>query len=58
MNLQQLFDPAWPAGAANYFTSAFFDRMPDEAINTVVDYQRQAANLPVRSELHIHHLGE
>jgi FAD/FMN-containing dehydrogenase len=57
VNLQQLFDPAWPAGAANYFTSAFFNRMPDEAINTVVDYQRHAANLPVRSELHIHHLG-
>ena len=43
VDLQQLFDPAWPAGAANYFTSAFFDRMPDEAINTVVDYQRRAA---------------
>jgi FAD/FMN-containing dehydrogenase len=57
LNLQQLFDPAWPAGAANYFTSAFFDRMPDEAVNTVVEYQRHAANLPARSELHLHHLG-
>ena len=40
LDLQQLFDPAWQAGAANYFTSAFLDRMPDEAIDTVVDYQR------------------
>jgi FAD/FMN-containing dehydrogenase len=57
LNLQQLFDPAWQAGAANYFTSAFFDRLPEEAINTVAEYQQCAANPPVRTELHIHHLG-
>ena len=42
---------------ANYFTSAFLDRLPDEAIETLADYHRCSANLPVQAELHIHHLG-
>jgi FAD/FMN-containing dehydrogenase len=57
LNLQQLFDPAWEAGAANYFTSAFIDQMLAGAIETLADYHRRAADLPVRAELHIHHLG-
>ena len=57
VDLQQLVDPAWEAGAANYFTSAFLDRLPDEAIETLADYHRRSADLPVQAELHIHHLG-
>ena len=29
LTLQQLVDPLWEAGAANYFTSAFLDGVPD-----------------------------
>ena len=57
LDLQQLVDPAWEAGAANYFTSAFLDRLPDEAIETLADYHQISADLPVQAELHIHHLG-
>ena len=57
LDLQQLLDPAWQAGAANYFTSAFLDRLPDEAIETLADCHRRSANLPVQAELHVHHLG-
>jgi FAD/FMN-containing dehydrogenase len=55
--LQQLLDPLWERGAANYFTSAFVDRLPDEAIETFADFHRRSPDLPVRAELHIHHLG-
>jgi FAD/FMN-containing dehydrogenase len=57
LDLQQLADPAWEAGAANYFTSAFLDRLPDEAIAILADHHRHAADPPVQAELHIHHLG-
>jgi FAD/FMN-containing dehydrogenase len=57
VDLQQLVDPLWEAGAANYFTSAFLDRLPDEAIGTWADHHRRSAALPVQAELHIHHLG-
>jgi FAD/FMN-containing dehydrogenase len=57
LDLQQLVDPLWEAGAANYFTSAFLDRLPDEAINTLTDYHRSSADRPVQAELHIHHLA-
>jgi FAD/FMN-containing dehydrogenase len=55
--LQSLLDPLWAAGASNYFTSAFVDRLPDEAVETFADFHRRSADLPVQAELHIHHLG-
>jgi hypothetical protein len=55
--LQQLLDPLWSAGAANYFTSAFLDRLPDDAIGTVADFHGRSPDLPVQAELHLHHLG-
>jgi FAD/FMN-containing dehydrogenase len=55
--LQQLLDPLWEAGAANYFTSAFLDRLPDEAVETFADFHRASPDLPVQAELHLHHLG-
>jgi FAD/FMN-containing dehydrogenase len=55
--LQQLLDPLWERGAANYFTSTFIDRLPDDAISTFADFHRRSADLPVQAELHIHHLG-
>jgi FAD/FMN-containing dehydrogenase len=57
VDLQQLVDPLWEAGAANYFTSAFLERLPDEAIETLTEYHRGSAHLPVQAELHIHQLG-
>jgi FAD/FMN-containing dehydrogenase len=55
--LQQLLDPLWERGSANYFTSAFVDRLPDDAIETFTDFHRRSPDLPVQAELHIHHLG-
>jgi FAD/FMN-containing dehydrogenase len=55
--LQQLLDPLWERGSANYFTSAFVDRLPDDAIETFADFHRRSPDLPVQAELHIHHLG-
>lgn len=40
--LQQLVDPLYAAGAANYFTSAFLDELPDPAIETFADAHRRA----------------
>ena len=57
LGLQSLIDPLWEAGAANYFTSAFLESLPDDAISTYVDFHRRSADLPVQAELHIHHLG-
>jgi FAD/FMN-containing dehydrogenase len=57
LDLQQLLDPLWQAGAANHFTSTFVDQLPAEAIETLADYHRRSADLPVQAELHIHHLG-
>jgi FAD/FMN-containing dehydrogenase len=57
VGLQSLIDPLWEAGSANYFTSAFLDALPDEAIATYAEYHRRSADLPVQEELHIHHLG-
>jgi FAD/FMN-containing dehydrogenase len=57
VDLQQLVDPLWEAGAANYFTSAFLERLPEEAIETLTEYHQGSANLPVQAELHIHQLG-
>ena len=57
VDLQQLVDPMWEAGSANYFTSAFLDRLPDEAVATYADFYRRSADLPIQEELHIHHLG-
>ena len=55
--LQQLLDGLWTAGSANYFTSAFIDRLPDDAVSTFADFHRNSADLPVQAELHLHHLG-
>jgi FAD/FMN-containing dehydrogenase len=57
LDLQQLVDPLWEAGAANYFTSAFLDRLPEKAIETLAEYHQDSAYLPVQAELHIHQLG-
>jgi len=37
-SLQQLFDPAYPAGRRNYWKSSFMDDVSDEAIDTMVDW--------------------
>ncbi len=55
--LQQLVDPLWEAGAANYFTSVFLDGVPDPAVDTLVEAHGRSAPPPVTSELHVHHLG-
>ena len=57
VQLQSLMDAGWGAGAANYFTGAFIDRLPDEAVETFNGFAAQASELPVQAELHIHHLG-
>jgi FAD/FMN-containing dehydrogenase len=57
IELQQLLDGLWTAGSANYFTSAFIDAIPDDAVATVADFHRRSADLPTQAELHIHHLG-
>jgi FAD/FMN-containing dehydrogenase len=57
VDLQQLLDPLWEAGAANYFTSAFLDRLPTEAIETLTGYHRRSATQPAQTPLDIHHLG-
>ncbi len=55
--LQQLVDPLWRRGAANYFTSAFLDDLPDVAVKVVADAHQAAAAPPVACELHVHQLG-
>jgi FAD/FMN-containing dehydrogenase len=55
--LQQLVDPLWEAGAANYFTSVFLDGIPDPAVDTLVEAHGRSAPAPMTSELHVHHLG-
>jgi FAD/FMN-containing dehydrogenase len=57
VELQQLLDGLWSAGSANYFTSAFIDSLPDDAVATLADFHRRCAGLPVQAELHVHHLG-
>ncbi len=37
-SLQQLFDPAYPAGRRNYWKSNFMDEISDDAIDTMVDW--------------------
>jgi FAD/FMN-containing dehydrogenase len=55
--LQQLVDPMWGPGAANYFTSAFVDRLPDDAIAAFAGLHARSGDLPVQAEFHIHQLG-
>jgi FAD/FMN-containing dehydrogenase len=55
--LQQLVDPMYAAGAANYFTSAFLDELPDQAVETFADAHQRSAGLPAACELHVHQLG-
>ena len=44
--LQQLLDPLWTRGASNYFTSAFLDELPDEAVDIYADAHARAAGRP------------
>lgn len=53
--MQSLLDPLWTAGAQNYFTGAFLDRLTDETIDTLLA-QHAAGQAPTR-ELHLHHAG-
>jgi FAD/FMN-containing dehydrogenase len=55
--LQQMVDPLWPAGAANYFTSAFLDRLPGQAVEEFAAAHQRSAGLPATCELHVHQLG-
>jgi FAD/FMN-containing dehydrogenase len=55
--LQQLLDPMYEAGAANYFTSAFLNELPDSAVDTFADAHQRSAGLPAACELHVHQLG-
>jgi len=55
--LQQLVDPLWEAGAANYFTSAFLDDVPDPAVDVLVEAHGRSALPPATCELHVHQLG-
>ena len=55
--LQQLVDPMYAPGAANYFTSAFLNELPDSAVETFADAHRRSAGLPAACELHVHQLG-
>ena len=57
VELQQLLDGLWSPGSANYFTSAFIESLPDDAVATFADFHRRSADLPVQAELHMHHLG-
>jgi FAD/FMN-containing dehydrogenase len=57
VELQQLLDGLWSPGSANYFTSTFIDRLPDDAVATFAEFHRRSADLPVQAELHLHHLG-
>src|SRR4051794_39189940 len=53
--LQTLLDPLYPKGVQNYFKAAFFDRLDDAAIETLID--AQAAAPGPMNEIHIHHMG-
>ncbi len=55
--LQQLVDPLWGPGAANYFTSAFLDELPDRAVRDYAEAHQAAAGPPAACELHIHQAG-
>jgi FAD/FMN-containing dehydrogenase len=57
VQLQSLLDAGWGAGAANYFTGAFVDDLSGSAIETLVQFQASAGELPVQAELHVHQLG-
>jgi FAD/FMN-containing dehydrogenase len=57
LTLQQLVDPLCGPGAANYFTSAFIDELPDAAIQAFADAHQCSAGPPAACELHIHQLG-
>ena len=43
VQLQSLLDPLWERGFANYFTSTFIDRLPDDAVSTFADFHRESA---------------
>jgi FAD/FMN-containing dehydrogenase len=57
VGLQSAFDPFFGRGAANYFTSAFMDDIPAAAADDLVEFHRRAADFPVQTELHLHHMG-
>jgi hypothetical protein len=53
--MQSLLDPLWAPGAHNYFKSGWLRGLDDRAIDTLVDYHRDASS--PKSEIHIHHMG-
>jgi hypothetical protein len=55
--LQQVADPLWGPGAANYFTSVFLDELPDAAVHTLTGALQSSPGLPTVGELHVHQLG-
>ncbi|HEY5881282.1 MAG TPA: FAD-binding oxidoreductase [Nakamurella sp.] len=57
VDLQQMVDPLWAAGSANYFTSAFLDGLPDAAIDISADRHRRSPTPPAMAEIHLHRLG-
>jgi FAD/FMN-containing dehydrogenase len=42
--VQQLLDPANPKGMRNYWSADFYDRLPDEAIETLVSHATRPAS--------------
>lgn len=57
VDLQQMVDPLWAAGSANYFTSAFLDGLPDAAIDISADRHRRSPTPRAMAEIHLHRLG-
>ncbi len=55
--LQQLLDPLWTAGAANYFGSTMLTELTDAALGELVDRHRAAPGLPTTCELHVHDIS-
>jgi hypothetical protein len=53
--MQSLLDPLWGPGAHNYFKSGWLRGLDDRAIDTLVDYHRDASS--PKSEIHVHQMG-
>jgi FAD/FMN-containing dehydrogenase len=53
--MQSLLDALWGPGAYNYFKSGWLRGLDDRAIDTLVDYHRDASS--PKSEIHVHHMG-
>jgi len=53
--MQSLLDPLWGPGAHNYFKAGWLRGLDDRAIDTLVDYHRDASS--PKSEIHVHQMG-